>query len=256
MQSLIDADIVCYRCAASANDDTLDVACLRADNMMQEIIETTESSSYKGFISGANNFRFQIYPEYKANRRDMVRPVHLQPVQEFLIQEWRCKVTNGYEADDALGMEQGGDTIICSIDKDLRQIPGKHYNIVTKQQEVVTELGGKFNFYLQLILGDRSDNIMGYDGKARQTIPKFLQNDVDLLYNCSSEQEMFNHVYWMYQTADNPYVERTGSLLYILRNENDKWNFQQLKQEMEQMQSCIQQTQEGLDLFTVPTSLN
>ena len=38
MLALIDADIVAYRCAASAEEENLDVALMRADKMMMEML--------------------------------------------------------------------------------------------------------------------------------------------------------------------------------------------------------------------------
>ena len=46
----------------------------RADNLIDRILQETESDEYEVWLSGDNNFRYQVYPEYKANRIDTYRP--------------------------------------------------------------------------------------------------------------------------------------------------------------------------------------
>jgi hypothetical protein len=250
MKALIDGDIVCYRCAASAENDPVDIAISRMHGMVEEALQLTNADYYSMYLSGSNNFRYQLYPEYKANRKDKERPKHLEVLKEHLIKGWNAKVSDGCEADDLIGCDAGEDTIIVSIDKDLRQIPGMHYNLVKKVKDEVDQHQAWFNFYSQLILGDRSDNILGYDGKMRNDIPKFLQSAFDSLYSCHDELGMFDQVYHMYMSAGREdQLELTGQLLYIWRKENDSWDFNKLKQEMEHRQS----SSETLDMEQDPS---
>lgn len=240
MIALIDSDIVAYRVAAASENETVEVALLRADELMRRILHETDATEYKAYLSGSDNFRKQIYPAYKANRDDKPRPKYLQAVREFLVTEWKASVCDGIEADDALGIEQSRahldlylcefrglvprvPTIICSIDKDLLQIEGQHYNFVKQSAIFVDRMQGLRNFYTQLIMGDRSDNIPGFDGKMRQTVPKFLQSKLDELYLCETEWEMFEMVREMY--GDDEKLLVSGQCLYIQRKENDLWRF-------------------------------
>ena len=115
--------------------------------MIQDILADTGATSYSVYLTGSGNFRRDIAPSYKANRPDE-RPTHWQAVREFLVTQHKAIICNGYEADDEMGIQQdkeGGTTVICSIDKDLLQIPGKHYNFVKKVfQEVTPDQGLKF----------------------------------------------------------------------------------------------------------------
>lgn len=106
MQALIDGDIVVYSNAASAEDDPVEVAYMRIDQMMHSILDTTGADTFRVFLSGSNNFRHEIYPEYKANRKDMIDPRWRKACKEYLVREWDAEVTDGYEADDALGIVQ------------------------------------------------------------------------------------------------------------------------------------------------------
>ena len=215
MKALIDGDIVVYRSAASAETDDAWIAQSRADQMIQDILADTGATSYSVFLTGTGNFRREIAPSYKANRPDN-RPAHWQAVREFLVTQHKAQICNGYEADDEMGVQQdkiGGTTVICSIDKDLLQIPGKHYNFVKKVfQEVTPDEGLKF-LYLQSLIGDRSDNIVGVPGigpvKANQALAELLP------------EEWYDKCRAMY--SDDERYHLNMQLLYIWQKPNDKW---------------------------------
>jgi len=226
MLALIDADIVAYRCAASCEGEPEDVALLRVDSMLREILRDTDSTEYKAYLTGKNNFRKLIYPEYKANRKDKPKPQHLKACQEFMVKEWNAVFSEGCEADDLISIEATASDdmmgyVICSIDKDLKQIPGNHYNFVTKERLFVSPLDGLKMFYKQLILGDVADNVMGFDGKARQKPPKFLEGHLAFIEDCADEYDMYQYVYNMY--IDQDMLDLNGKLLFMLRREGEMW---------------------------------
>lgn len=203
---------------------------------MQRIIYATQCTSYKGFLGGDENFRYKVNPLYKANRKDVPRPEWLQPVREYLVVNHGAKICDGIEADDALGIHQdkegtvqfGGEaynTVIVSVDKDLLMIPGNHYNFVKDEHSFVTKLDGLRWFYTQLILGDRADNIFGYDGKARTTVPQFLQPDIDKINQMTEEVDMYGHVLNMYQThgQHRGTMHMNAACLWIQQKEGDVW---------------------------------
>src|SRR3990167_8411725 len=105
--ALIDADLVAYRCAASTEKNDADIAMIRASRLLTDIITIVDASEIKLYLSGSTNFRKEIYSAYKANRDKLVRPMFLQPVREYLVKEWGAEVSDGYEADDALGIQAG-----------------------------------------------------------------------------------------------------------------------------------------------------
>lgn len=240
MQALIDFDIVAYSMAASAENDPVEVAYMRIDQMIHSILDTTGANTYRGFLSGGSNFRHEIYPEYKANRKDMVDPRWRNACKEYLVREWAAEVTDGYEADDALGINQakclypqpGEDsTIICTIDKDLDMIPGMHYSwpIVRKGSIVregkiyeVSEREGLISFYKSLLVGDRTDNIFGVDGIGKVKAAQMIDN-------LETEEEMFERVAELYQ-GDMDRLLVNGKCLYIMREENKQWDFPSVNQ--------------------------
>lgn len=225
MLALIDADIVAYRCSASAENDPEDAAILRVDVMLRDILAETQSTEYMTFLTGQNNFRYELYPQYKANRKDKPKPIHLSACRDYIVKSWNAVISDGCEADDLIGIEATAcddmmGYIICSIDKDLKQIPGNHYNFVTRERSFVSPLDGLKSFYKQLILGDVSDNIPGFDGKARQKWPKFMQHHADNIDSLADELDMYEYIRTIYSEG-SPVLN--GQLLFIQRKAGEHW---------------------------------
>jgi 5'-3' exonuclease len=215
MRALIDGDIVVYRGAASAEEDEVWIALARADQMIQDILADTGATSYNVYLTGTGNFRRDIAPSYKANRPDS-RPKHWEAVREFLVTHHKAQMCNGYEADDEMGIQQdksGGSTVICSIDKDLLQIPGKHYNFVKKIAQTVTPDQGLRFLYMQSLIGDRSDNIIGVAGigpvKAEKALAELLP------------EEWYDRCRELYNDDERYHLNM--KLLYIWQKPNDSW---------------------------------
>ena len=215
MKALIDGDIVVYRCAASAEHDEVWAACARAQTMIEDILADTEANCYKVYLTGSNNFRRELDPTYKANRPD-TRPKHWLAVREFLVTQHGAEVCNGYEADDAMGMnQQMTGTIICSIDKDMLQVPGQHWNFVKKERSHITEQGGLRRLYTQTLVGDRSDNIFGVAGIGPVKADKVLRS-------ASTEDELYHRCLELYG-GDEKRLRHNLALLYVWRKPNDVW---------------------------------
>lgn len=248
MIALIDADIVAYRVSAASEDTDENICILRCDKLMQDILYLTDASEYKAFLSGKGNFRYELYPEYKANRKDTIDPKYRQLCKDFLIKEWNAITVDGHEADDALGYSQTQDTIICSIDKDLLQIPGAHFNWVKNIHSEQTYLEGMRHFYEQLLKGDATDNIPGLQGIGEKKAKKHLQF-------CETEEEMYETCRGLYK--DDDLMHLYGKLLWIWRKEGDIWqppNFttgeNQHKQEKEAELDSIMQMLEVINPST------
>lgn len=229
MIALIDMDLVCYRCAASAENDEFEIVVYRMNELLDNILTKVNATEYKAFLTGEDNFRKTIYPEYKANRKQP-KPKHLEAAQFYAVKELNAEAEYGLEADDLLGINQTDETIICSLDKDLLQVPGHHFQwgIGTAKYEkpdtflLQSEKAGMKLFYEQCIKGDPTDNIKGIPkmGKVRAT--KELED-------CSTEQEMFNKVRYLYGNDDEFLLN--AQCLWILRNQQETYldRFNKLK---------------------------
>lgn len=241
MICLIDGDLVAYRCAATCKeDDPVDVAIYRVEKLLREIIEASDSNEYQVWLTGSNNFRKDINPDYKANRKDMVPPVYLQDCREYLVTEHGAKLAHNMEADDMLGINQTTSTIIASLDKDLLMIPGKHFNW-TKQQfgdytEVTVEQGNK-HFWKQMLIGDTSDNIKGVAGLGPVKSSKLIDP-------CETDEECMEVVLSKYDDYDRFLVN--ANCLWIMRHKDSIWYKDlgltlpsELQQEQALLSSCI-----------------
>lgn len=242
MIPLIDGDIVAYRCAASAESDSEWVATSRVDAQMHVILESCNANAYKCAISGESNFRYDIYPDYKANRKDTVRPKYLLRCKEYLVSSWNSSISENCEADDLLGHWQhvsehsATSTVICSIDKDLLMIPGHHFNFVKNEFRFVTPVQGLYNFYTQLLTGDVADNVKGIKGIGPKTAAKIL--------DAAKPEEWLQVVRDIYK--NDALMLQTGRVLWIQQKENDEWSPKELTDGMESTSSAVETQQESI----------
>lgn len=213
MEALLDGDIYAFRVACTTENDPESIATFRINEMIEATLAEVEADSYKIFLTSKDNFRKKVYPEYKANRKKEP-PKHLKFLKDYLEANWNAVEAKEMEADDYLAIYQNDNTIICSIDKDLLQITGKHYNFVKKEFSTIDELEGDRRFYTQLLTGDTSDNIKGIDGVGPVKAGKALAE-------CTTEKEMFDVVRKMYNNDE--WLIMNGQCLWILRHMEDDW---------------------------------
>lgn len=132
-------------------------------------------------FSGPGNFRYEIFPEYKANRNKSHRPYYESLLKETLVNDYGAEQTIGEEADDQLGIRQytdwfngNDDSVLATLDKDLNMIPGLHYNWDKGTMTDVTLKAADRWFYTQLLMGDPTDGVQGIPGMGIKTAEKVL----------------------------------------------------------------------------------
>lgn len=264
MLALIDGDIVVHRVGYTTDNEEEWVARARCDEMLDGILVDTSSSEFEVWLSDNRDatFRYHLFRGYKANRV-APRPKHYDAIKEYLILKWGARIANEMEADDALGIEQdksGTETVICSIDKDLLQIPGQHYNFVKEEWACVTEWEGLQWFYKQMLIGDVSDNVRGCKGIG----PVKAGRALDPIKSEVGEEALFQAVYQLYKKQEKGWQEAeilnhlllTGRLLYIRQEQQEElWNFPSLKAMLELQSSSTAQPQVESTPSTEPTSL-
>ena len=175
------------------------------------------------YLSGGTNFRYKVAKTrpYKGNRDAAHRPTHEQAIRDYISSKWETIVTDGIEADDALGIAQralGGDSVIVSIDKDLDMIPGRHYNFVQQVDYEIDEDLAWHKFCLQVLTGDTVDNIPGLPGIG----PKKAEKILDGLPSCD----------WMDEVA-RQYASKSGKrdwFKYMMEQATLLWIQQQPNQ--------------------------
>jgi 5'-3' exonuclease len=92
---------------------------------------------------------------------------------------------------------------------------GDHYNFVKDTFYYITEEEGIKNFYKQILMGDRVDNIIGIKGIGTVKAERLLKE-------CKNEQEMYLAVLEAY-AGNTERVLENGRLLWIRREANQLW---------------------------------
>lgn len=145
-------------------------------SVIMNIKDQLQSDDIMIALSSGECFRHHLatIKKYKGNRDGMPRPVHYDKIREYLTNVWGALTFNAVEADDVLALCQNDKSCIVSIDKDLLQVPGRHYNWVRDERLAVTPDIGLQKLYMQVLTGDSTDNIPGIRGigdvKARSII--------------------------------------------------------------------------------------
>lgn len=177
---LLDADSIMY--LISWKETNQKAAQRGLEDYVASIIEAVEVPEAYVYVKGKDNFRYQIDPEYKANRRKSMDPEVLDRVEQLYAYAKSIYInSDGAEADDYVSvhaydlMAQGKEFVIAHIDKDLNMIPGWHYNFQKKEFYFVAP-EESFTFMMrQLMMGDMSaDNIPGLKGIGEVTTSKML----------------------------------------------------------------------------------
>ena len=259
MLAIVDADLLLYRIGHTTNTEPEWVAKHRCNEMIETILAETGADEYQLWLSDSreNNFRFKLWNGYKANRKDVVKPVHFDFLKEYLILEWGAMIAHDMEADDACGISQEDDTVIVSIDKDLKMIPGLHYNFVKKEFDTITPQQGLINFYTQFLVGDASDKIRGCTGigpvKARKAFEEFGE--------CPTEGQLLDCIYELYKKQEDrkstqeiiEHLLLIGRLLKIRTAEDEPlWRFPKSKVMEDYLALSIHQEQGEIIQSTEP----
>ena len=176
--ALIDADTIYFRAAYKKNKDQIKRA---IDEQMRKIDGVHFWDGMHVAVKGFGNYRKDLYPQYKANRkRDEELKPYLAIGWEHMKEKWNAIEAHGMEADDLVSIwayearEDEQAFVICGIDKDLKQIPGEHYNYHKDTWEFIDDDTANLNLMLQCLTGDTGDNIPGIKGIGPKKAEKIL----------------------------------------------------------------------------------
>lgn len=169
----IDADSMVYAYGFAYEGQPLPFAKKAIADQVQRLTEDAGADYVKLFLGGVGNFRDEIavtYP-YKGTRTSK-RPTHYAALRDYLYDTFDTTMCDGFEADDAVSLllweehlrsrEKGGcNLVVASGDKDVRNTPGHHMHIKTRDITYIPAEDADRNFYTQLLTGDSVDNIRG-----------------------------------------------------------------------------------------------
>lgn len=122
-------------------------------------------------------YRKRLYPSYKSNRDGMEKPKTLEWVKSYCEDNYKCSTVDQLEADDLLGILCSDNKVIgVSIDKDMRSVPGWHWNPHKEPEPVyVTLEEADMNFHVQWIAGDPVDGFKGVWRTGPKKAQKWLE---------------------------------------------------------------------------------
>ena len=225
-----DGNIVPIEYSKKEEREYLEVAWGNFKSDLKRLLEAVFCDKYLMAVKGEGNFRKDIYPDYKQHRKTSPpRQNTIVPIlRQLAVHEKFAHAADGMEADDLIRIwaeelrSKGEDYIVCSIDKDLKCIPGKHYYMrkaKEKMFEVSEEEALKFQ-YEQILSGDSADGIPGCIGVGPVTARKALAE----LKTEEEYQRKVVNFYKMYYDDWEDQLIFNGKLVYILKHKDDEFS--------------------------------
>ena len=202
--ALIDADIIvyesAYRCQTKVDwdGDGTEVPTASFPNAVEDFKATIEfiarrTGADEGLLALTDsdrsaNFRRKLWPAYKEHREGKGdgRPLLYTALREWVRKEYVVKEIPGIEGDDTIGIlatgninglpEDTDERVICSVDKDMLTIAGRHFNWRKEEEGIVrvTEEEAWYNLMTQTLVGDSTDNYPGLPGVGPVKAFRFL----------------------------------------------------------------------------------
>ena len=236
---LIDADIDLYQISQQNqtevhwDESTISMSFNLAnakhvfDETVAGIVKKVDADSYLLCISGDNNFRKKNFPEYKANRKDVRKPMGYQELKKHAMENHPYKMYDELEADDVMGImatkvpPKDTEYVIHSDDKDLKTIPALIWDRKVGKVVRTSELEANRFLYTQILTGDVTDGYKGCPSIGKLKAQKALAV-------CSSEIEMRNaaeslylKVYKDILTAQAEMIKQSGQARILRASDYD-----------------------------------
>ena len=194
---LIDGDILIYKIATMNEIDThwgnglwtlhcdQNICESQIDSTLDDLLTDLQADDFVIALTDKDNFRKDVLPSYKDNRKQKRKPMVLNALREYVIKKYNAVIYPKLEADDVLGIlatvPHNDERVIVSIDKDLKQIP----SLISrdgKTIEKVTKKEADYWFMVQAMAGDSVDGFSGVPKVGGKTAQKILgDNNVPLL---------------------------------------------------------------------------
>lgn len=196
-------------------------ALANAKTIMEKITGHDRCSSYEVYIGGKDNYRKILFKDYKATRDPNAKPIQEEDIRQYLINVWGAQVVDGQEVDDEIGIRLSEDTennVCVSIDKDLDNVAGWHYNYDKESFYFIDKDEATYKFYCQILTGDSTDNIPGLKGIGPAKAYKMMQgidNENDMCYNVWQHYLDHGHNY--------DYFLMNARLLWIRQKRDEIW---------------------------------
>jgi hypothetical protein len=239
---LVDADGIVYRVGfAVKEEEPLEYALATVRSVIRNIWDVFPVNKDKGqlFLTGKRNFRDAVatLQPYKGNRDPTHRPKYYPEIRQYIETYYPTTVVHGMEAEDACGIAQYAakdrSTVIVGVDKDLRCLPGWHYNPVKEVLFYQTLADANYWFWAQVLSGDRTDNIPGIKGLGESKKGKLSSRIEKLLAPAEKDWGRMQDIVLaqyrkQYGDAAEQAMHEVATLIWILRKEGETYNGSQI----------------------------
>jgi 5'-3' exonuclease len=235
VRALIDGDVLLH---ATLWETTNETAAIK--KLLYNIEDYTLGAFCDDYIIAVGpysgkNFRDDIFPEYKQTgmrvKGRKERPEHFNKVKDYLYSLDSVAVADNLEADDLLGIwsTQARDTsVIVTVDKDMDQLPGVHYNPRKDVYYLVSEEQAKMFFLKQLLMGDPMDNIPGLPKLGPIKAEKIISV---LESSKAAAAVVLDHYFLTYGENWVDYFLSNGKLLWLQRSEQERFTLENFKRD-------------------------
>lgn len=249
MQPLIDCDVLTYEVGFGVEREGEILPFSEAEDLLERKIDAIcravgATAPPKFYLTGHTNFRTGVAKRKPYKERAGKKPFHYKNLRAYFLGILNAEMEEGLEADDLMAIEQTSrihlkDTVICTRDKDLRQVEGWQYGwechnqpefqlqwadkngwLHLENNKKLTGVGDKF-FFAQCLMGDTVDTIPGLPSYGPATA-------FHLLLPTTSYKEMFNAVLEAYKAVYGPEkaleeLTEQAQLLWMIRKRGEMW---------------------------------
>ena len=191
---LIDADVLAFEAAVVSEESIqwkdelwtvhadMALAKARVVNKIVEFQEKLKTENVVLCLSDRANFRRKLNPDYKANRAKSRLPIILKQVKQWIIDELGGVLWANLEADDVISIlatdkAMDEETIIVSIDKDFKSVPGIFFDYNKGEYHQPSEEEADNYHLIQTIAGDHTDGYSGVPGVGVVKAQRILEKD-------------------------------------------------------------------------------
>jgi len=189
MTAIIDGDMLIYRAGFSCEVETkwgedlwtlhTSEATLKNEvhTFVGNLRKKLKLEDVKIVFSPKSNFRYALFPEYKANRKGKRKPMGLRALRDWILESYDSCVAEDMEADDLIGIMCTRDpenTIAVSGDKDFGTLPIKWYNHLKDELTTTSQEDADKFHLLQTMAGDTVDGYAGIKGVGTVTAARLL----------------------------------------------------------------------------------
>lgn len=176
-------------------------------NQIKNIVEHLDAPSYYGYLGKGDSWRTEASTlvKYKGSREKLLKPIHLEEVEKYLITNHNATIIRGLEADDkcVIDCTENPDKILIGIDKDYR---GCNLTMYTHDGE--NTVPETFSGFGKLYINDKKA-IKGYG---------YLWWLFQVMYGDDSDE------YWANSATTTKWGEKSAyKLLADCKNEKEAW---------------------------------